>query len=77
MSFFEPKRKPVEKVNNLLSVNGFTGTEPFKMIVSVNHSEDVKPFGPFRRNIDVFSRKQPSVRNVAFCADMGFIAIEK
>jgi hypothetical protein len=77
MSFFKSERKPVGKINNLLSVNGFACTESLKTVVTVNHPEDVVSFGPFRRDIYVFFRELPSVRNTAFRADMGFVATEK
>jgi hypothetical protein len=59
-----------------LCVNGFTSTESLKMLIAVNHSEDIEPFGSFRRDIYVFSGELPSIRNISFCADMGLIAIE-
>ena len=76
--FFEPKGKLVKKIYNLSSVNRLTSTEPFETILTINHSEDIKPFGSsFRRYIYILSCKLPSIRHITFCTDMGFITIEK
>ena len=66
-----------EKINDFLGINGLTRAETLEAVVAVNHSKDIEPFGSFRWYIYVFSRKLPSVRDVAFGADMRFISIEE
>jgi hypothetical protein len=57
--FGYPERILFEEINGLSGICGFTGTETFKMVVSVNHSEDIEPPGPLRGYIYVFSGKFP------------------
>jgi hypothetical protein len=66
-----------EEIDYLLCIYGFTSTEPFKRLVTINHTEDIEPLGPLRRDIDVFFWKFPSVRDIAFAPNMGFICIEE
>ena len=66
-----------EKINDLLGIDGLTRTETLEAVVAVNHSKDIEPSGPFRWYIYVFSRELPSVREVAFGADMRFISIKE
>ena len=73
----ELERESVEKINNFLCIDRFTGAEPFEAVIPVNHSKDVKPFGFFDRNVDIFSGKLPPVRDISFCADMGLVTIEE
>lgn len=59
-----------EEADNFLGINGFTCAETFKMVIPVNHTEDVEPFGSLRSNIDVFYRELPAIGDVAFGTDM-------
>lgn len=75
--FVDPEGILFEKINDLLGINRLIRTETLEAVVAVNHSKDIEPFGSFRWYIYIFSRKLPSVRDVAFGADMRFISIEE
>jgi len=75
--FVDSKGELFEKGDNLPCINGFTCAETCKMVIAVNYSKDIQLFVPFRSNIDVFSRELPSIRDVAFGADMRFVHIKK
>jgi len=75
--FYESEGKAIEKADNLPAINRLIGRKSFKMIISAGHSEDIKSFGSPGRNIKILPCKLPAIRNISFCADMGFIAIEK
>jgi hypothetical protein len=47
------------------------------MAVTVDYPEDIEPLSPFRGYIYVFSEKFPSIRDITFGTDMGFIAIKR
>lgn len=66
-----------EKINDLLGINGLIRTETLETVVAVNLSKNIEPFGSFRWYIYIFSPKLPSVRDVAFGADMRFISMEE
>lgn len=44
-------------------------------VVTVNHSEDIKPNAPFRRDIYILSTKLPAIRHITFRADVAFIPV--
>ena len=71
------ERESVEKIDNFLCIDRFAGTEPFKVVILVNYAKDVKLFGFFNRNVDIFSGKLQLVKDISFCADMGFVTIEE
>ena len=75
--FVESKGELFEEIGDFGGINRFTCTETFEAIVTTGHSKDIEPFCSFRWYIDVFSWKLPSVRDVAFRANMGFITIEE
>jgi hypothetical protein len=75
--FGNPERILFEEINDLLGVYGLTSRETFKMVVTVNHTEDIEPLCPFRGYVYVFFGKFPSIRDVTFGTDMRFIAIEE
>lgn len=75
--FVESEGELFEETGDFSGINGFTCTEAFKSVVTVGHPKDIESFGFFRWYIYVFSWKLPSVRDVAFGTDMGFIAIEE
>lgn len=73
----ELERESVEKINYFLCIDRFTGAEPFKAVIPVNHPKDVESFGSFGRNVNVFSGKLPSVRDIAFRTYMRLVTIEE
>lgn len=75
--FVDPEGILFEKINNLLGVDGLTRGETLEAVVPVNHSKDIKPFGPFRWDMHVFSGELPPVWDVALGAYMRFISIEE
>lgn len=75
--FVKAKRELFEETDDFIGINGFTGTETFKMVVPTCHSKDIEPFSSFRWYIYVFSGKLPSIRDIAFGTDMGLVTIEE
>lgn len=75
--FVESEGELFEEIGDLRGINRFTCTEAFEAVVTTSHPKDIESFCSFRWYIYVFSRKLPSVRDVAFGANMGFIAIEE
>jgi hypothetical protein len=66
-----------KETNHLVDIYGFTGTEAFKMVLPVSHAEDMKPFSSPGWKIDVFSGKSPSIIDIAFGTNIGFVSKEK
>lgn len=72
-----PEREAIEKVNNLICVNAFSGRESFISVITVYHSEDIDSLCLLGREIDILITKLPAIRNIAFGTDMTFIGKEK
>ncbi len=75
--FIDFKGVLFEKVDNFLCINGLICTESLEVIVTVNHSKDIQPFGSFRWYIYILSEELPTVWNVAFIKNMRFIAVKE
>jgi len=60
------KGEPVKEIRDAFGCHAFGGTEAVIAAVIVNHSPDVEPCAPVRRNGDVLSGKLPAVWHVSF-----------
>lgn len=59
------KGEPVEEIRDKFGCHAFCGTESVISAVVVNHSPDVEPCAPVRRNGDVLSGELPAVWHVS------------
>ena len=71
--FFNLEREPIQKVNNFVSIDAFSGAEPVVSVIAVYHSEEVESVGLQGRDIDIFVTKLPPVGNIPFGTDVTLI----
>lgn len=67
--------KVVKKTDNLVCRHPFSGGEPFILVVTGYHTEDVEPCNPLGRDEHVLSFQLPSVWHIAFRTGMALVGI--
>lgn len=65
----------VKKVCDFLCCHILRYGESLISVITVNHTEDIKPETSFRGNIYFLSTELPAIRHITFCADMAFISV--
>lgn len=71
------KRKFLEETQDKRCVDILLGDLPIASTLSVNKSEAVELIRLFREKTNIFIRKLPTIRNITFAANMGFIPVIK
>lgn len=75
--FVDPEGILIKKFEDLFGINRLTGTEPFKVIITINHPKNIEPFCSFRWYIYILLGELPSLWNITFGTNMRFISVKE
>ena len=73
--WFRAEGHLVKEVRYLVGGYAFARGETLVFIVPCRHPENVEPCDFLGRNKDILSGELPSIRHIAFCADVAFVGI--
>lgn len=74
-SYFEGE--VFQKFHHFLCIHIFLCSKLKTFTFPVYHSETVHSCRPFGKNTNLLTRKLPTIRNIPFCAYMGFVSIKQ